>query len=164
MQFDAIPDDEIVSDALSQVAARVEGLAVAQFDGAGLWCVIFEDELILELEGHGQPPRIVLSSLLGQVEEERKVEVLSTLLAYNAMWRQTDGLKTALDESSGELQLIYEWRLPELHFNEAQLEEFSAVLANVADVARWWRAYVSRPTEGRPVSALDKHAPLGLHA
>lgn len=120
--------------------------AIAQ-TGDDTWTLAFDDEQIVMVEWIDGPPRIVFTCLVGRPPVDRRFTVYETLLTYNALWKEHDGARIALDGADGEVMVLYE--LPAAALTEAQLAD---VIARFRDFAALWCAYVlaEQPTADLP--------------
>lgn len=103
----------------------------------GCWIMQAGPELAVQLESADSPARLVISARLGTVSGPSTLAVFETLLSYNLLWRETGGLKMALDEARQELQLLLEMPLQvDAHYRLA------TVLGNFVELAGTWRGYL----------------------
>jgi hypothetical protein len=63
------------------------------------------------LEWAPSPPRLVLTTALGQPAPGQELLTCQTALAYNAQWHQNAGVRMARNPDGGDLLLIAEWHL-----------------------------------------------------
>lgn len=63
--------------------------------GDNAWEIEFES-LILALEYDAEQGRLVFEGDIGSVPEQRRAEIQEAMLNYNALWRETGGLRLAV--------------------------------------------------------------------
>ena len=135
---------------MSEIGPLLElGAVIESDDGDGWVLVIDEDDGVLveldEAEG-----RIFLSAEAGLPDDDARARLYETLLAYNAQWYASGGVRMALDEPGGVVVQMLE--LPAAELDAARLSQvFTAFLK----VLSGWRAIVS----GRPSAAPGLHGP-----
>ena len=100
---------------------------------------------------------VVLSTDLAELPEARRAERHALLLTYNNQWRETGGIRMALDEPEGMVQQIFDVAATGLN-----VSKFGTVLTNFAELALTWRSILtseggdpaSRPSDEPPMEGM----------
>lgn len=102
------------------------------------WFIVYDEFLIIDVELLPDAAKLVLSADLGHplVGEENATYTL--LLQVNALWRETGGLRMALDAGDGELTQVYDIALADLDRDGLELR-----VQNFAAAARGWREVIA---------------------
>ncbi len=127
-----------------------------QLDEATASCVlVFEGDLIVNIEYDDPAGRLVLSAWLDELPREGAEPLLRELLAANLYWHRTRGATLALDEGTNGIILTYGASVAELdaHMFEATVENF------VKQAEKWQQRIASVTSAVRVVSALAAAAP-----
>src|SRR5690606_28717570 len=91
-----------------------------------------------------EPVRLVFSAELGMPAAERRQDVLQALMAYNALWRQTGGVRAGLaGEDEEQLLLFFEW-----HPGAMDVDQLPGAIERFADLAVWWADHVAHDGPG----------------
>ncbi len=106
------------------------------------WAVAFESGANVLLDWANDPPRILLSSLLGRPHPDRCLHVYQTLLAFNSLWVESNGTWLALNGTEGEVTLMYE--LPPI---ELTLDALQDAVVGMAALAGAWCEFVMADPE-----------------
>lgn len=133
--------------AVGPASADIEGVLER---GEGDWLLRYPDrDLALELDAESR--RLVLSAELGEPRPEARLQVLTTLLTYALLWRETGGVYVALNAAETPVLLLPLWA------EELTAERLSAVIGNFLEKARTLDTYVARG--GQEPGASDTWAP-----
>jgi hypothetical protein len=111
---------------------------VSAFDDGESWAVVVAGQVItLELDALRN--RLVLSAEVGQPPAGGLARVYEALLQYNLLWRDTSGVRMALDGPGGQVVQMYDLATDGLDASRLGLvvKDFAAVLAG-------WRELVAR--------------------
>lgn len=111
--------------------------AILQTDDT-TWAVQFDDDRAILIEWADDPRRLVLSAILGRASSATQIAVYETLLSYNLLWKETGGVRMALDGPEGDVMLIYD-----LYEDQLTESELRTVMVNFADLAALWTEYVT---------------------
>ena len=114
------------------------------------WVAIAADETALALEWRADAQRLVLSAEVGSVEAA-DAEMLRLLLRYNARWRETGGLRFALDEADVAALAL------DLPLDAIDSDWLADVLAGFAEAAADWRRALSSPAAAKSSGADTVH-------
>lgn len=136
-------NSEIVGACLVQAAGLGDSIvAVLQIDDDA-WTIEFEDGPICLVEWNTESAQLALSADLGVPPDERQREVQSAALSYNALWRQTGGMRVAQAGDSGELILFQE-----LDEETTHGDALVTALDHFGSISQWWNAYVTLEFDG----------------
>jgi hypothetical protein len=147
-------DPSTVSTRLADVAPLIDAVeAVVELDESS-WGLAFEglSECLLELEGAGA---VLTASIdIGTPVDGRGERVHAAALTYNALWRETRGMRIVQAGETGELMLVQQFAADAVY-----ADDFGPALDELGHVATWWRAYVSH--DGADEQSLEI-APSGM--
>ena len=97
-------------------------------------CVlIFDEQLVINIEYDEQTQRLVLSSYLHELPATRAEPLLRELLAANLYWHRTNGATLCLEEGTGGVILVYAHSVSDL-----DASGFETVMQNFATQAERW--------------------------
>ena len=96
---------EIISGVVTELGPLVDRLEEVTAPGEGMWGLQFDEDAIhCELDESGQ--RLYLTMELGPLPEARREDVLQSLLAFNSLWKETGGVRMALDRPDGQVMQV----------------------------------------------------------
>lgn len=128
---------------LEQIQQFVEQLGPASDDVASIaqtgdrsWAVAYDETTIVALEFVPDRNVLVMTIDLGTPTDESRTNVYAAMLSFNALWRETGGVKTAL--ADGELFQLYD-----LSTTGLTLGDLRNVLGNFVEKARVFRRFVA---------------------
>ncbi|MES3000427.1 MAG: type III secretion system chaperone [Pseudomonadota bacterium] len=140
-----------MSERLVAAAATNPLVVAVARAGVAQWLIEAEGAQPCLAELDDDQTHLVLSADLGVAPEERRLEVQSAALSYNALWRETDEARIVQAGATGELILVRRFNAQSVTDNE-----FPAQLARVLLTAIWWNAYAtaeeSAPTKPDPIA------------
>ena len=97
-------------------------------------CVlIFDEQLVINIEYDEQTQRLVLSSYLHELPATGAEPLLRELLAANLYWHRTNGATLCLEEGTGGVILVYAHSVSDL-----DASGFETVMQNFATQAERW--------------------------
>ena len=131
---------------LADAAEAAGFVAVFAVEEGLSWVAIAADETVLALEWRADARRLVLSVEVGSVEAA-DAEMLRLLLRYNARWRETGGLRFALDEADIAALVL------DLPVDDLDGDWLADVLAGFAEATADWRRALSSPAAARSPAA-----------
>ncbi|MEM1385784.1 MAG: type III secretion system chaperone [Pseudomonadota bacterium] len=145
MQPDAL--EPIIADAV----AKADFAALFAVEEGVSWVAAAADETALALEWNADARRLVLSADIAPLGEETDAALLRLLLGYNGNWRETGGLRIALDRGDV-AQLVLD--LPSDTLDASWL---AAVLTGFAEALNSWREALASPqAASRPAPAVPE--------
>lgn len=98
------------------------------------WMIQFEP-IIISLEADAERGRLMLIGEIGPVPEERRNELLTAMLSYGLLWRETGGLRMAVSQSDNVATLMVD-----LAGEEIEPRLIACVAANLAERTLLWQA------------------------
>ena len=104
----------------------------------GLWTIVLADGQRVDVEHDGGNARLRLATALGQPEPEQEDAVFKLMLQINALWRETGGLRLALEDASPAICQLYDLALAGL-----EIEGLVLRMSNFIDVADHWREVIA---------------------
>lgn len=108
----------------------------------------YDDAAMVQIELDPARGVAVLQAEAGQLPPDAGRDTLQALLAYNALWRETGGVRLGLTGSR--VQLLYDLPLAAL-----DLPRLAGTLANLAEKAGIWSDFLQRPDASPSVTAVD---------
>jgi len=138
----------------AKIQQLMEELGPASDDVAGVaqsaenfWAVDYDEAGVVTLELDAEGGKLLLSTDLGQPDDERRLEVYTACLTFNYLWSETGGVAMAL--ADGELIQMYA-----LDATDLSLSKLRTVLGNFLDKARVFKAFIAGtgavPAAGSP--------------
>lgn len=126
-------------------------------DEATQSCVlVFDGDLILNIEYDDTQSRLVLSCYLEELPRSGAEPLLRELLAANLYWHRTQGATLGLEEGTGGVILTYGHGVSELDG-----PGFEAAVENFMNQAERWRRRIADAATSEPGSDLPHPAPSG---
>ncbi|MEZ0388094.1 MAG: type III secretion system chaperone [Verrucomicrobium sp.] len=125
------PDTEPVDleKLMTEVGPLVEAAEVLQYE-PHRWLVVFDDDHAVEIEVDVPLAKVVLTTHLGHPPSGDETASYKMLLQLTAMWRETGGLRMAVDPVDDSVIQIYDFPLAGI-----QLESLAIQLSNFANAA-----------------------------
>lgn len=131
-------------DLMVQVGDMLDLPQVTEFAERQSWLLVTKDNVAVSVELDGDNRRLALAASAGAPMRERPAD-LETLLVHNLAWRETGGLRFALDQPGGEALLMFDVVLAGLDASRLQ-----ALVGDLAAKAAVWRTYLARSAEAAP--------------
>lgn len=114
-------------------------------------CVlIFDEQLVINIEYDEQTQRLVLSSYLHELPATGAEPLLRELLAANLYWHRTNGATLCLEEGTGGVILAYAHSVSDL-----DAPGFEALLENFVNQAERWKSRLAQAAQ----APLPSHLP-----
>jgi hypothetical protein len=150
-------DKAFVRLTMQEVGPRDDRILQVLQTGDESWAVRFEEvDVLIELDPETR--RLMFSCELGLVPEERREEVYQLLLTYSLLWRETGGLRMALDADNQAIQLV------DLHCSSLTTELLAIVLHNLEERTLLWREFIAGGagdhSQAVPPPASDPEYPM----
>lgn len=113
--------------------------------------LVFDGDLVVNVEFDSVTGRIVLSAYLGELPEEGSEPALREFMAANLYWHRTRGATLCLEEGTGGIILVYGHAVTDL-----DAARFEAVVENFVNQAEKWSARLAKlKTEAAAPVAAD---------
>ena len=132
---------------MADVGPLVEDIELIQQLGDNRWLVIFDEESAIEIEFDEVANKLTFSAVLAAVEEGNETDIYQLLLRYNYLWRETGGIRMALDGTNDQVVMLFDLFQPEVA--KATL---ATVIGNLQDAALMWRQAIEN---GNAAAAVD---------
>ena len=130
---------EAIGALLCEAAQALDLTAVVQHDG-GEWDVVFADERIVDVTWLADTGVLGFETALGVPETSDLLALRTMLLEYNYLWRETGGLRMALDRPDGCVHLGFS-----LGASVADVALMINVLGNFHAAANAWGERLQKP-------------------
>lgn len=139
-----------IHNLMAEIGEQLDADQVTEFPDEGFWYVALDDDAEVGVHYDEALDRIVLTHGLGRPAEGARLTMYDTLLAYNAQWHETGGIRMGLDEPGGDVVMIADLTATGLNAGD-----LAAVLADLVDKGRTWRELLTGP--GDAASAAAPH-------
>jgi hypothetical protein len=149
-------DIDTLMAATGPMLPEAEGIART---GEAQWAVAWESGSVVIADLAEEGARLVLSTLLGTPAREHRETILTTLLSYNALWRETGGVTLALAGAEGEAM-----QLCPLATAGLDAGTLAGLLVNFENKARVWRGFVALGPANAPAELADAGAETWFRA
>jgi len=118
------------------------------------WIVRFQS-IDIEIGVDDQRGRLILVTVLGAPDQQRRLAVIETLLAYNFLVRETGGVRIATNGVGGELV-----QMADIGIAGLSARDLVVVLTNMAEKTLAWRAFIAlnERAAGAPAASPDSLA------
>lgn len=127
-----------IKQLMVEIGPALELLEVREFEDPDIWTLIVNEEVLVFAEFDESRDVVVLSVDLAELPEASRAERHALLLTYNNQWRETGGVRMALDEPEGTVQQIFD-----ISANGLNVQNFGTALTNFAEIAQTWRAILT---------------------
>ena len=146
-----MPDRANLHALMTEIGPALELAEVEEFEREDLWVLTAGDGVVLFAEYQPDDRRLWLSTDVCEPPGERLV-LYDLILQYNARWKETGGVRLALDGPEGSVVLAYDLPVAGL-----DLPRLQTVIRNFRDTLDGWRTIVaaSGQTEGQGSRGLD---------
>ena len=119
---------------MNEVAPLIDALMVTEYESEGTWALQVDEAILLIVDLDEEDGRLVVSADAGRIQEGRQGEIHERLLRYNYCWRETGGVRMALDGPGGEVVQMADVPLAGL-----DVVRWHRILASFIDMLRAWR-------------------------
>ncbi|HSJ04117.1 MAG: type III secretion system chaperone [Verrucomicrobium sp.] len=140
-------DIQATSSLLTEVAPILNLEALVQHeteeDGSS-WDLVFDDDLMVQAFHQEDVGRLVFTADVGTPPPLETSRVHKLLLEYNYLWRETSGVRMALEPPEGTVVMIYDVTVDSL--DGVTLRN---ILENFANAARAWKAMVTTAADSK---------------
>jgi len=133
-------ESDFIKQMLDRVGPDMPQITEIEQSGESEWVVVFDDGTGVIVEA--MQSRLALSAAIGRPPIDRRFVVYESLLSFNALWRETDGARLALNGPNGDVMLVHEISAVELTSSGLQ-----DALARFAELVALWRDYVTAEPE-----------------
>lgn len=105
-----VPTDFDLGLWVAGLGPRLGAAQVSEFEGA-TWLLLFEGEQALAIEHDPDRALLVLTAVLGKPPPGGEAAAYRLLLEVSALWRQTAGLRMAIDPDEGDVIQLCDFSL-----------------------------------------------------
>ena len=151
---------EHIHQLMCEVGPAVGAQQVTGSAEDGFWQVVLNPEAVFDLEHDAAFERVMISARVGALQPARREQVCTLLLNVNFAWRETGGVRIAVDPRTDGVVMLFEMPLSVL-----DLARLCTVLGNLRDKLQAWRQLLLG-TATTPRDATDPGAagslPFGL--
>jgi hypothetical protein len=144
---------------MSEIGPLLDLVGVVESDDGQAWLLIVDDEDALSVELDDARGCLVIAAEVGTPGEAGRAQLYELLLAYNALWDVSGGIRMALDEpGGGVLQLL---DLPAEGLDPSQLAD---VLARFLEIRLGWMQVVSAIGDGAAPGEVEEMVSSAIRA
>lgn len=142
---------------MREIGPRLDLAEVTEFEEQGTWTLVVDDETVLfaDYDGNGREV-LVLSAEAGRPPEVGRLALHELMLRYNDGWRETGGVRLALD-GDGVVVQLFDLPLPGL-----DLGRLEGVVTGFVGMLRGWREIVARAGGAGQEPSLDPMSMVGM--
>lgn len=138
-----MPDRAHVHALMSEIGPALELAEVEEFERQDLWVLTARDGVVLFVEYQADDGRLWLSAEVCEPPGER-LALYGLLLLYNARWKETGGVRLALDGPDGSVVQAYDMPVAGL-----DLHRLTTAIRNFRDTLDGWRTIVAAGGRGK---------------
>lgn len=131
-------DKERMSLILTEAAQRLDVDGLLAIDERDAWFIAFNEDTEIDVELDASGHRVTFQCALGRPDDARRDHLCRTLLQYNYLWRETGGMRMALDGADGNVVQIFD-----MPSESVDAESVQNVLGNFAQAASAWHEVLS---------------------
>lgn len=149
--------EQFVHQLMCEVGPALDVQQVTASPDLYLWQVVFDAETVFDIEYDPAFERVVFSSRVARLQPVGRLRVCELLLNVNFPWRETGGVRMALDSRTEDVVLMFEMPVASL-----RLAQLTTVLGTLARRHRVWRQLLLDPADARDIDAVPDHPPMGV--
>jgi hypothetical protein len=130
-----VTDRAAITALMAEIGRTMDLARVLAYEEAGTWELDFDERTTLLVDLTAPHDMLVISGTVAKPHPERAADYHRLLLEYNHQWRETGGLRMALEPTEGEAVLLYEMPAEPL-----ETGRLATVLGNFHQTLMAWRA------------------------
>lgn len=134
-----------IGASLAEVVALLDVSALVAHRDDLSWDIFFDEDRLVEAYLDEEAEKLVLTTELGTPAEADAARLYPLLLQYNDLWRETSGLRMALDGPGGAVIMIYDVSLAKL-----DVILLRNILENYDATAKAWKALIASSENAAP--------------
>ena len=146
-----------VQKLMSEVGPLVDRIESIQQGDDDHWVIGIADDLLLTVDFADESRKLVFSVELARPDGEHLQEAYEVLLTANALWRETDGVRLALNGPGGHVVLLYD-----LFILDLDVGTLATVIENLAGKAETWREVLPKLGRAGPGESSADGGPEGF--
>lgn len=144
---------------MSEIGPLLDLVGVVESDDGQAWMLIVDDQDALSVDLDDARGRLVIAAEVGTPGETGRARLCELLLAYNAQWEISGGVRMALDEPGGRvLQLL------DLAAEGLDASQLAEVLARFLEIRLGWMQVVSAIGDGAAPGEVEEMVPSAIRA
>jgi len=134
---------------MNEIGPLVDGIEAIQQDGDDHWEIAFDEDTILEVDFSDSARKLTFAIEVGKPEESNRLKAYETILTYNYLWQDTDGVRMALDGPGGNVVQLFD-----LFETDLDLSTLANVVENLVEKARSWRDAIQSMADAESEQSL----------
>lgn len=151
---------ELVSDLMVEVGPILELRGIVEINGEAQWVLDVDGELAVVAEYFEADDRLFFTADAGVPDPSARLVCYELLLAYNAMWRQTGGVRMAVNGEDGAVLQI-----ADIAVDGLDAAKLATVLRNfIGKLGEWIDIIEMDPEQSAANAAGAPAAPNGAGA
>jgi hypothetical protein len=127
---------------MAEIGPLMELAEISWFEAQELWTLGVDEQTVLFADWVEERQSVCLSAEVGKPAAGDAAALHVLLLRYNAQWRETGGVRMALDGADGVIMSV------ELPAGTLDLPQLQGTLTAFLDMLRAWRELIARPPGG----------------
>lgn len=128
---------EYLQELMGKVGPLIDGIELIEQEGEDHWLIFF-GEMSLHIDNDPEGRKLVFWTDLGEPTEENRHDVYDALLAYNALWTETGGVRMAIDQPGGSVLQVFD-----LFTLDLDVSTLVTVVENLLEKAEYWKGLIS---------------------
>ena len=133
---------------MTEIGPALELAEVQEFERDNLWTLVVDQGTVLFAEYDPDDARLWLSADVCAPQPGDRSKLYELMLQYNARWRQTGGVRLALDGPGGTVVQAYDMTV-----NGLDLSRLCTVVGNFRETLAAWREIVAASVTGQDADA-----------
>ena len=125
---------EHVHNLMAEIGPLLELMQITESAEGNSWLLVVDEETAIDLDYNEMRNRVILAGEVGLPADENRYGFYETILQYNYLWEETDGLKMALDGPAGNVWIMFDTTASDLDISMLQ-----TVIVNFCETLRSWR-------------------------
>ena len=148
---------EQIEQLMSQIGPLMDHIEAIEQEGEDRWAIGFDGDRILYIDLDESARKLTFSIDVGEPREEARERIYETLLVYNHLWEQTNGLQMSLDAPGGNVVMAYD------HFQlDLDVSALASLIDDLLERAQGWRQVISEQAGAQVASdAGQEFDPMG---
>ncbi len=143
---------EHIQRLIEELGPATEEVVEVHQQEEGSWDVSYADETRVGLDHMADQDKLMLTTELGPLPEDRKAHSHEFLLIYNYAWTQSGGIKMGLEAPGGNVVMMFE-----LNASSLDLQTLQGILASFVEKAGCWRELVAAGFDQEETAVEHEH-------
>ena len=155
-----------IAQLMNELGPMIDDIEMIQQPEEFEWVVLFEDGTVLEITWDEPETKLTFSVVVANLEaaasegaeedEDRIPEICTALLTYNFLWRETGGIRMALDHPDGNVLMLLD-----VFSGDLEVTTLAGISHNFVETARVWRDSVLIPLKEAAPATGEAGDPIG---